>query len=275
MLRTAVMAGVLVMAGCSMADDSGRDYNPAHQPDYVLPGYGGSSDPAPVPTWQGSGTGLGLPGIGQAEPSEPDQTVRGGAGYASKPHTFELASGADAVRVSVADLGGDLFDVSAPSRSEVRPTVDVKGTSVVARLGETGNAGPSIVTVLLARDVRWQVRLTGGASDEAVDLTGGTLGGDVDLSAGTSRAEVALPAAAGTQKVTVNGGASLLTVRLAGTAPVRVAARDGAANVTIEGQSQSSVANGFLFVPPSWESAKDRFTIDVTSGVSSLTVARG
>ncbi|MFC3383015.1 hypothetical protein [Couchioplanes azureus] len=275
MVRTAVLVAALAVGGCSMADDGGRDYNPAHQPDYVLPGLDGSSNPTPLPTWPGSGSGLGLPGLGQAAPSEPDQSVRGGAGYAAKPHTFALASGADVVRVSVADLGGELFDVSTPGDSAAAPDVDVDGTSVVTRLRKTGKAGPSLVTVLLARDVRWHVRLVGGASDEAVDLTGAARGGDVELGAGTSRAEVTLPAAAGTQKVAVNGGASLLEVRLAGSAPVRVAVRDGAGDVTIDGQAQSGIAEGFLHVAPGWETARDRFDIDVASGVSSLTVTHG
>ncbi|ROP30918.1 hypothetical protein EDD30_3796 [Couchioplanes caeruleus] len=274
-LRAAVLAAALALGGCSLADDGGRDYNPAHQPDYVLPAHDGSSDPAPLPTWPGSGTGLGLPGLGQAAPSEPDQSVRGGTGYAAKPYTFQLASGADVVRVSVADLGGALYDVSTPGDSKAAPTVDVDKASVVARLRNTGKAGPSLVTVLLARDVRWHVRLTGGASDEAVDLTGATLGGDVELSAGTSRAEVTLPAAAGTQKVALSGGASLLEVRLGGSAPVRVAARDGAGDVRIDGQPQAGVAGGFVYAAPGWETAKDRFDIDAAEGVSSLTVTHG
>ncbi|MFI5496729.1 hypothetical protein [Actinoplanes sp. NPDC051859] len=283
-VRAAAVVTVLAMAGCSMADDGGRDYNPAHRPDYVLPGQD-VVEPTPAATWPGSGTGLGLPGFGQAAPKEPDQTVRGGAGYRAEPHLFELADGSDVIRVSVADLGGDLFQVSTPGDAKVAPVVEVRrgqmkdqanraGTSVVSRLRGTGKSGPALVTVLLAKDVRWQVRLSGGASDEAVDLTGAELGGDVELSAGTSNAEVALPAAAGTQKVTVGGGASLLLVRLAGTAPVRVSARDGAGKVTIDGQTQDGVPGGFVFAAPNWESVKDRFELDVSSGVSALTVAR-
>jgi hypothetical protein len=266
----ALVVAVGLLAGCSLADDGGRDYNPAHQPNYALPGDG----PTPHPTWPGSGTGLGLPGIGQAEPSEPDHVIRGGAVHAGQPGAFDLVSGSDVVRVSVGDLGPDLFEISTAAESKVVPSVEVKDSTVVASLKGTGLSGPALVTVVLSDDVRWQVRLSGGSSDEAVDLNGG-LGGDVDLSGGTSRAQVALPAATGTQRIAVGGGAGLVDVRLGGSAPVRVAVKDGAGDVSIDGQVNQGVAGGSLFTPPGWDTATDRFDIDATSGVSSLTVTHG
>ncbi|MFI7602932.1 hypothetical protein [Actinoplanes sp. NPDC049681] len=272
-LRAWALAAALLMSGCSMTDDGGRDHNPAHQPGYALPEHRGSS-PSPIPTWPGSGTGLGLPGVGQAAPSDPDNVVRGGAGYSTQPHTFQLVDGSDVVRVSVADLGGELFHVATPGDSKVTPAVDADGTSVTARLRDTRRDGPAIVTVVLSRDVRWQVRLAGGASDEAVDLTGGSNGGDVELTAGTSKAELSLPAASGTERISVSSGASQLLVHLAGSAPVRVAIRDGAGDVTIDGQTHAGVAAGTVFSPPTWDAAKDRFDLDASSGVSELTVSR-
>jgi hypothetical protein len=269
----AVAVGLLAgcsLAGCSLTDDGGRDYNPAHQPNYALPGDG----PTPNPTWPGSGTGLGLPGIGQAEPSEPDHVVRGGAVQAGRPAAFDLVSGSDVVRVSVGDLGADLFEISTAAESKVVPSVEVKDSTVVASLKGTGLSGPALVTVVLSGDVRWQVRLSGGASDEAVDLNGGP-GGDVELSAGTSRAEIALPAASGTQLLTVGGGAGQVDVRLGGSAPVRVATKNGAGDVTIDGQTNQGVAGGSLFTAPGWDTATDRYDVDATSGVSSLTVIHG
>ncbi|MEU8232215.1 hypothetical protein AB0C12_21740 [Actinoplanes sp. NPDC048967] len=268
----AVAVGLL--AGCSAADGGGRDYNPAHQPRYVVPD---ESDgvPGPVATWPGSGTGLGLPGIGQAAPSEPDHVVRGGAVSATKnkPATFSLVNAADVVRVTVGDLGPDLLEVSTPAESKVVPKVEVDGPAVVAGLRDTGLTGPALVTVVLSDDVRWSVRLAGGASDQAVDLRGGP-GGDVDFAAGTSRAEVWLPAASGTQRVVLGGGASQLVVNLTGAAPVRVAAKNGAGEVTVDGQTKSGVPGGAVYTAPGWDAAADRFDIDATSGVSSVTVAR-
>jgi hypothetical protein len=229
-----------------------------------------------VPTWPGSGTGLGLPGVGQAAPSEPDHVVRGGEVSAApgKPVAFSLAGSADVVRVSVGDLGTALFEVATPAESKVVPKVDVNGSTVVAGLRGTGRTGPALVTIVLSDDVRWAVRLAGGAGDQTVDLRGGP-GGDVDFSAGTSRAEVSLPAADGTQRVVLGGGAGQLLVTLGGTAPVRLATRNGAGDITVDGQTRSGVPGGSVYTGPGWDTATDRFDIDATSGVSSVTVARG
>jgi hypothetical protein len=49
--------------------------------------------------------------------------------------------------------------------------------------------------VLLDRRVRWQVRRSGGATDELLDLRGARLSG-VDLAAGATGIELRLPAPA-------------------------------------------------------------------------------
>lgn len=246
----ALAAALALLAGCTAADGGGRDYNPAHQPGYDLPGEPG-------------------------EPGAPERVVRGGAASATggEPASFSLVDAADVVRITVGDLGPDLFEVSTPAESNVVPRVDVDGSTVVAGLRDAGGSGAGQVTVILSDDVRWRVRLAGGASNQIVDLTGGP-GGDVDFAAGTSRAEVSLPAVNGTQRVVLGGGASQLRVNLTGTAPVRVAARAGAGAVTVDGQTRSGVPGGAVFTAPGWETAAARFDIDATSGVSTVTVAR-
>jgi hypothetical protein len=252
----ALAAAVCLLAGCSAADGGGRDYNPGHQPRYVVPD-------------ESAG------GIGQAQPSEPDHVFRGGAVAAvkDKSATFSLVSSADVVLVRIGDLGSELCEVSTPAESKAVPKVDVHGSAVVAGLRDTGLSGPALVTVVLSDDVRWGVRLAGGASDQTVDLRGGP-GGDVEFTAGTSRAEVSLPAASGTQRVVLGGGASQLLVNLTGAAPVRVAAKNGAGEVTIDGQTTSGVPGGAIYTAPGWETAADRFDVDAASGVSSVRVAR-
>jgi hypothetical protein len=260
------VAAVSLLAGCAVADGGGRDYNPAHQPGYVAPDRG-AQEPGI------GGTGLDLPDLGGAAPGKPDNVVRGGDVKAGKPATFELVDGADVVQVSVGDLGDDLVEVATPAESKVVAQVDAKESSVVARLRGTGLGGPALVAVVLSDDVRWKVRLTGGASDQTVDLTRG-LGGDVEFVAGTSRAEVLLPAAKGTQRLSLAGGASQLTVRLTGNAPVRVATKDGAGDVTIDGQSRTGMPGNAVFTSPGWDAAPARFDIDAISGVSALEVSR-
>jgi hypothetical protein len=188
-------------------------------------------------------------------------------------NSFELVNGADVVRVRLGDLGADRYQVSTPDDSKAAPSADVDGHQVVAGLHGTAGTGPAVVTVVLSSAVRWSVRLAGGAGDESVDLTGGP-GGDVEFTAGTSHAAVSLPAAKGTQRVVLGGGAAQFEVHLAGDAPVRVAAGGGAGSVTIDGTTHSGVAGGSVWTPDGWATAADRYDVDATSGVSTLTVSR-
>jgi hypothetical protein len=72
----------------------------------------------------------------------------------------------------------------------------------------------------------------------------------------------------------LGGGAAQFDVRLEGDAPVRVAAASGAGSVTIDGVTHSGVAGGSMWTPDGWSAATDRYDIDATSGVSTLTVSR-
>ena len=245
----ALIAALALVSGCSWGGDDGRDRNPANRPGYAQP-------------------------TGTATATRDDShVVRGPARGAIDAATFELVNGSDIVRVSVADLGGDLFRMSTPDDAKAAPTAAVDGSTVVAGMRGTGLAGPALLTVLLADRVRWDVRLAGGATGESVDLSGGP-GGNVDFSAGTSRAEVALPAAAGTQRVTMSGGASTLTVRLGGSAPVRVSATGGASSVTVDGKVHTGVAGNSVWTPNGWDSATDRYDVVASAGVSTMVVER-
>jgi hypothetical protein len=244
----ALIASLALVGGCSWGGDDGRDRNPANRPGYAWP----------------SGT---------ATASADAHVVRGPARGAIDAATFELVNGCDVVRVSAADLGGDLFRVSTPDDAKVAPTATVDGSAVVAGVRGTGLPGPALVTVLLSDDVRWDVRLAGGATGETVDLTGGR-GGNVDFSAGTSRADVALPSAGGLQRVTMSGGASVLTVRLGGSAPVRVAATGGAGSVSVDGEVHTGVSGNSVWTPDGWSAAADRYDVVASAGVSTMVVER-
>lgn len=243
MRRAAVLAAALcLLTGCRWDGADGRDRNPMNRPAYALP------SPHPTP-----------------------HTVRG-PDFTGDKASFELVDGSDTVEVVVADLDGTMFEMSTPEAAEAAPVVDVDGTAVVAGLRGTGLAGPVAVTVTLSSDVRWTVRLSGGATDKTVDLTGGP-GGDVDFVAGTSRAEAALPSTPGTQRVTMSGGASRLIVRLAGDAPARVTAAGGAGSATIDGEIHTGVPAGAVWTPATWATATSRYDV-IAAGVSSLTVLR-
>ncbi|MFI6760123.1 hypothetical protein ACIBF5_13395 [Micromonospora sp. NPDC050417] len=203
---------------------------------------------------------------------EDDHTVIGAAD-GRREATLDLVNGSDVVRVRAADLGDDLYRISTGPDARVRPSVHVDGDTVLAGLAGTGRGGPAVVSIVLSDAVRWHVRLGGGAGEETVDLSGGRIA-EVEFSAGTNRAEVTLPPPGGTVRVVMSGGASQLLVHLTGDAPVRVRAGGGAGTVTVDGASRTGVAGGTVITPPAWAGATDRYDIDATAGVSTLTVDR-
>ncbi|NLU79488.1 hypothetical protein HCA58_14070 [Micromonospora sp. HNM0581] len=187
--------------------------------------------------------------------------------------TFVLLDGADVIRVRTTDLGDDAYRISTPRDASVRPTVSLTDGNLLTSLRGTELDGPAIVEVALAESVRWHVRLGGGAKEQHLDLHGAQLG-DVEFTAGATRVELILPPPEGTQRTLLGGGASQVVVRLAGDAPVQVRAGGGAGSVTVDGTTHSGVAGGTTFTAPGWNSATDRYDIDVTGGVSSFTVER-
>ncbi len=246
MRRLAVPAVLLcLLAGCRWDGSDGRDRNPMNRPGYALP-----STTRPEPT------------------TDADHTVRGPATFPGNEASFELADGADTVNVTTADLPGAMFEMSTP---EATPVVAVDGPIVIAGLHRTGRPAPATVKVTLNNQIRWTVRLTGGATDQTVDLTNGP-GGDVTFIGGTSRAEVALPTAPGTQHITIAGGANEVVVRLAGTAPARVATLGGAGSVTIDQETHTGIPANAVWTPTSWPNATSRYDISATTGISTMTV---
>ncbi|MFC7760502.1 hypothetical protein ACFQY4_22570 [Catellatospora bangladeshensis] len=44
--------------------------------------------------------------------------------------------------------------------------------------------------------------------------------------------------------------------------------------MTVDGVRRSGIAGGTVFTPPGWADAADRYDVDATAGVSTLTVDR-
>lgn len=249
----ALLVATMLLAGCSLADDGGRDHDPANRPGYLL---SGNADNAGRDR-QGADRG---------------HVATGDAG-ALQEATFVMLQGADVVRVRTADLGGGLYRVSTPDDSKVAPAVQVDNGTVLAALVGTGSAGPAVVTAELSSAVRWRVRLEGGAGEQDVDLSGGRVD-TVELTTGTNRAEVTLPPAAGTLRVAMTGGAGQLVVHLSGPAPARVRVGSGAGTVSLEGTSHLGVAGGTVYTSDGWDAATDRYDVDAVAGLSMLAVDR-
>lgn len=184
---------------------------------------------------------------------------------------FEMASGVDAMTVHVADLGYRLYRISTPSGRPPVPHVTRHDNIVQLRL--TGGGGASSVDVRLSSRVRWALRLATGLASTTIDLTGASVS-TVEFAAGVAMADLTLPKPSGTVPVRISAGADRITVHLPPGVPARVRLGGGVGSLTLDGTSHSGIANGSVYRLGGYDSAKDRYDIELASGVSSLVVRR-
>lgn len=202
-----------------------------------------------------------------------DQGVVTGALTGRPDAELDLVSGADTVVVRAADLGDQLFRASTPASARVVPSVAVDDQVVRVSLADSGGTGGAQVTVELSTQVRWRIRLDGGASQETVAMAAGHLAA-LDFGAGSSRIEVTLPVPQGTVPVRMTAGASAFSLRLPPAIATQVRLAAGGGQASIDGVVHTSVPGGSVFTSDDWSTATDRYLIDNTAGVSALTLDR-
>ncbi|MDP9796375.1 hypothetical protein J2S43_004887 [Catenuloplanes nepalensis] len=181
---------------------------------------------------------------------------------------LELVSGAETITVRNADPDVTGYRVATPRGAAGVPAVTERDGVVSAAL--TGSAP---VEILLSDDVRWTVRIAGGAREQLVDLGAGPIG-DVELRGGADRITVGLPAGDGTTTVRMSGGASTFDVLAPAAVPVRVSLAGGAGSARVDGETRSGIAGGTVFGPADWDTAADRYDIQALAGVSGFTLDR-
>jgi len=242
------LAVVLVVTGCS---GSGPVDGPANP---LAPGaVAGPANP------------LSPGGVRQVHPHAVASGVNGDAA------TVDVVSGATTVTVRSEDLGGaDRVRASTPDGAGVAPVLDTDGDTVSVHLVSTGETGPAAVTVLLDQRVRWQVRMSGGATSQLLDLRGARLS-RVDLTAGASTIELVLPVPDRAVPVRMAGGASEFTLQVPHGVATAVRIGGGAASTDIDGVRRTGLAAGTVL---GTASNPHRYDVDTTAGVSTLTLER-
>jgi hypothetical protein len=198
----------------------------------------------------------------------PHQVATGVSGDAA---TVDLVSGATTVTVRSEDLGGaDRLQALTPDGAGVAPVLETDGDTVGVHLVRTGERGPSAVTVLLDPRVRWQVRMSGGATSELLDLRSARLSG-VDLAAGAARIELVLPVPDRAVPITMTGGATEFTLNVPRGVSTAVRIGGGAGNTEVDGVRRTGLSAGTVLAS---STATDRYDVDATAGVSTLILRR-
>lgn len=219
-----------------------------------------------------SGAAAGAPpGVSQA----PGRAA--GAGVLTAPldglgnAVFALADGATSVRLHAADLGGDLYRISAPAGSGLLPRVVRSGAEVRLFLSHSGQSGTGVVDVAVNATVGWTLHLDAGVAESVLDMGAGKVDG-VDLAGGASRIELILPKPKGVLAVRMTGGVDQFLVRLAKLTPVRVQADSGAGEVTVGGSTYRGIARGRSFTANGWVDGTPGVDVQAVAGMAALTV---
>ncbi|MBO3739805.1 hypothetical protein [Actinoplanes flavus] len=184
--------------------------------------------------------------------------------------TFEMMAATDRVRLTIADLGADMYRISAPDNAGIRPNAEFRDDRLrvdVAR-DETGTGGE--VEVVLSAKVRWTIRFSGYSAERIVDLSQGRIRG-IEIVGGTRRAEMTLADASGTVPMKITGGIEELVLRAPSGSPVRVKVGGGAGTVTAGARTLRNVAPGSTLTPKDWTSG-NRYDVDAAAPITLLTV---
>jgi DNA-binding MarR family transcriptional regulator len=125
--------------------------------------------------------------------------------------------------------------------------------------------------VTLTSAVPWSIEIRRGISHLDADL-GELQLARIEIAGGASESRLSLPRPRGTATLRVSGGASRLAVnRPRGTA-VQVVVRGGASKLVFDTQQLGAVGGATRLATAGWDTATDRWAIEVTGGASDLAV---
>lgn len=205
-------------------------------------------------------------GIQQADFSTPLGTATSGR--------LELGLGAGTTTVEVRSIS-DLYQAHAeyPNGRPVQVkssggTVEVEGQGLgfpFLRLGSTG------VRMVLNDSIPWEIHVRGGASSLTLDLSGAKLEA-LSVAGGASRVHADLPRPSGAVSVQISGGASDVELRRPEGVPVRVQMSGGAIDVQVDGEDFGRVESGRTYESPGYDTATDRYDINISGGASDVTI---
>jgi len=185
-------------------------------------------------------------------------TIDGGAA------TYRITGGSTGALDATAD-GTQLClsDRSGPRGSAAPTAGDI-------RLSQSGaNFGNSSVTVHVANDLPLSLQLNAGAGEFVIDLHDVKVT-DTRFSVGASTTTIVLPHPTGDVPVRLDGGASDITVEIPADVEARVVVTGGL--ISTSSTNPRATKSGGIIETPGYATAKDRVTVNITGGASSITV---
>ncbi|MBI3522104.1 MAG: hypothetical protein HY071_03255 [Chloroflexi bacterium] len=201
-------------------------------------------------------------------PAGPDLFFRGPA--AGDQNITVAREGAKTASLNVI-VGGGTLRLSGGATALVEARSDTPDlTQRVSRRGDSADVritmedfrfgrAPANVDVKVASDVPLALNVSGGAGDFTLDLRDVTVT-DLRVSAGASNLFLTLPKPSGELRARIDSGASSIVIEVPAGVEARVTASGGL--ISVSGRTETA----------GYGSAKDRVTISVSAGASSVTI---
>lgn len=183
---------------------------------------------------------------------------------------LRFASGVSRVELRgarIKDLYRATFEGKRPQIAVERDglvTLQYKGFSW---FGATGVSAQ----IALTSAVPWTLEIRRGVSRLTADLRELEVTA-IDITGGASESELLLPRPRGHATLRVTGGASELMIKRPRGTAAQIAVRGGASSFVFDDQRLGSVGGATRLATPGWDSAADRWTIELTGGASNLSV---
>jgi hypothetical protein len=164
----------------------------------------------------------------------------------------------------------DLFRATFHGRP---PVVRVEGGNVQLKTRGFGlfGWGGGVAEIVLTTAVPWAIDVRGGMSELNAVLTELDLE-RIDVHGGASEVTFRLPAPRGTVPIRIVGGASKVSFRRPPKAAVQVVVTGGASELRVDRRNVAAGAGGVRLATDGYESATDRYSIEITGGASDIAV---
>jgi hypothetical protein len=197
--------------------------------------------------------------------------------------SLDLNYGAASIDVNAGGLGDSLYQahVDYPG-GENPPTISLDRETGALQIKESSSFSPfhlfgarrRHVQITLTDQVPWSIQIGGGAANLRLDLRHARLS-KLEISGGANQLDAQLPSPKGTVVISVSGGANNVAIVAPAHSQWRVAVSGGVSAVTINGSSTGNLGGDFQRQSPDYNSATDRFDVEISGGASHIDFRTG
>jgi hypothetical protein len=197
--------------------------------------------------------------------------------------TLDVNYSAATIEVQAGSLAGTLYQahVDYPG-GENPPIISLDHVTNTLAIHDSSNFSPfhlfggtrRHILITLTNRIPWAIQIGGGAANLRLDLRNLQLS-KLQVSGGADQLDGQLASPKGTVVIAVSGGASNVTLQAPAHSEWRVAVSGGVSAVTINGSSHGSLGGDFEQQSPGYNSATNRFDIEISGGASHVDFRTG